>query len=101
MSQSNYSPHPHLQVCHRGPDVASCAFRDHSGGGDGGSPPPREECREKLVFRWLETDRLEAGLEAFGQTGEVEVRGAEECVAGLHPVEVGEQHVLGVLGAAV
>ena len=44
---------------------------------------------------------MEPGLEAFGQAAKVEVRGAEERMAGLHAVEVGEEHVLGVLGAAV
>ena len=34
--------------------------RNHPGGGDRDSPPPREECRENLVFRWLEADRLKA-----------------------------------------
>jgi hypothetical protein len=44
---------------------------------------------------------LKAGLKAFGEAAEVEVRGAEERVTGLHPVEVVEEHVLRVLGAAV
>jgi hypothetical protein len=34
------------------------------------------------------------------QAAKVKVRGAEECVVWLHPVEVGEQHVLRILRAA-
>ena len=59
------SPHPHLQIRHRGPDVALGTFRDLAGDGDGSAPSPGEECRESLVFRWLEADRLKAGLEPF------------------------------------
>jgi len=33
------------------------------------APAPGEECRESLVVRWLEVDRLEAGLEAYCLTG--------------------------------
>ena len=44
---------------------------------------------------------MKAGLEAFGQAAEVEVRCAEEGVAGFHAVEVVEEHVLRALGAAV
>ena len=95
------SPHPHLQTRHRGPDVALGPVRDLAGDGDGSAPPPGEEGRENLVFRRLEPDRLEAGLEAFGQAGNVQVGGTEERMAGFHPVEVGEEHVLSVLGATV
>jgi hypothetical protein len=77
------------------------SFGDHPGGGDGDCPPPCEEGRENLVFRGLEADRLEPGLEALGQASKIEVRGAEERLAGLHPVEVGQQQVLRVLRAAV
>jgi len=101
LSFNRHSAQPHLQIRHRSPDVPRCPGRNHPGGGNRDSPPPREKGRENRVFRWLEADRLKAGLEAFGETAEVEVRGAEECVAWLHPVEVGEEHVLGVLGAAV
>ena len=45
------SPHPHLQIRHRGPDVALGSFRDLAGDCDGSAPPPGEECRENLVFR--------------------------------------------------
>ena len=58
-------PHPHLQIRHRGPDVALGSFRDLAGDGDRSAPAPGEECRESLVVRWLEADRLEAGLEPF------------------------------------
>ena len=44
---------------------------------------------------------MKAGLEAFGDAAEVEVRRAEERMAWLHAVEVGEEHVLRVLGAVV
>jgi len=44
---------------------------------------------------------LEARLEALGEGAEIEVRGAEERMAGRHPVEVGQEQVLGVAGAAV
>ena len=44
---------------------------------------------------------MEPGLKAFGQTGNIQISGAEERIAGFHPVEVGQEHVLGVLGAAV
>ena len=101
MSQSKSSPQPHLQIRHRRPNVSCCPGGDHSGGGDGSAPAPGEECRESLVIGWLESDGLEAGLEAFGEAAEVEVRGAEEGMAGLHAVKVGEEHVLRVLGAAV
>ena len=94
-------PHPHLQIRHRGPDVALGPLRDLAGNGDGSAPAPGEEGREDLVFRGLEPDRLEAGLEPFGQAGHIQVGGAEERVAGFHAVEVGQEHVLGVLGAAV
>ena len=67
------SPHPHLQIRHRRPDVALGPFRDLAGDGDGCAPPPREEGSENLVFRGLEPDRLETGLKAFGQTGHVEI----------------------------
>ena len=59
------SPHPHFQIRHCGPDVALGSFRDLAGDGDGSAPAASEEGRESLVFRWLEADRLEAGLEAF------------------------------------
>ena len=49
----------------------------------------------------MESDLLKAGLEAFGDAAEVEVRRAEERMAWLHAVEVGEEHVLRVLGAVV
>ena len=98
---SDTLPHPHLQIRQGRPDIALGAFGDLAGDGDGGGPPPREEGRENLVFRGLETDRLEPGLEALGQASKVEVRGAEERLAGLHPVEVGQQQVLRVLRAAV
>jgi hypothetical protein len=101
LSASRALPHPHLQIPHRRPDVPLSPLRDHPGDGDGDRPPPREECREYLVFRTLESDRLEPGLEALGQAAKVEVRGAEERLAGLHPVEVGQQQVLRVLRAAV
>ena len=76
-------------------------FGDLAGDDDGGGPPARKEGRENLVFRGLEADRLEPGLEAFGQAPKVEVRGAEERLTGLYPVEVGQQQVLRVLRAAV
>ena len=63
------SPHPHLQIRHRRPDVALDPFRDLAGDSDGSAPAPGEECRENLVFRGLEPNRLETGLEAFGQAG--------------------------------
>lgn len=44
---------------------------------------------------------MEPGLEPFGKTAEVEIQGAEERMAWLHPVEVGEEHALCALGAAV
>lgn len=59
------SPHPHLQIRHCRPDVALGPFGDLAGNGDGSAPAPGEEGRENLVVRWLEADRLEAGLEAF------------------------------------
>ena len=90
------SPHPHLQIRHRRPDVALGSFRDLAGDGDGSVPPPREELRENLVGGWLEADGLKPGLEAFGEGADVEVRGAEECVAYGQSVEVGEQQVLRV-----
>lgn len=40
-------------------------------------------------------------MKPFGEVAEVEVGGGEECMAGGHPVEHGEQEVLGVAGAAV
>jgi hypothetical protein len=36
-----------------------------AGDSDGSAPAPGEECREGFVFRWLEADRLEAGLEPW------------------------------------
>ena len=75
-------PDPHLQISHRRPDVALGPFRNLAGDGDGSGPPPGEEGGENLVFRWLEADRLKAGLEAFGQAGHIKVGGAEERVAG-------------------
>ncbi len=60
-----HSPNPHFQIRHRRPDVALGPFRDLAGDGDGSAPAPGEEGREDFVFRWLEADRLEAGLEAF------------------------------------
>ena len=92
---------PHLQIRHRRPHIPLGPFRDLAGDGDGGGPPPGEELRENLVFRWLEADQLEPGLEAFGEAADLEVGGAEERVARWHPVEVGEEHVLGILRAAV
>ncbi len=59
------SPHPHLQIRHRGPDVALGPFGDLAGDSNRSSPPPGEECRENLVFRRLKADRLEAGLETL------------------------------------
>ena len=44
---------------------------------------------------------MEPSLEAFRQATKVEVRRAEECVAWLHSVKVGEQHVLRVLRASI
>ena len=76
------SPHPHLQIRHRRPDVALGPFRDLAGDGDGSAPAAGEEGRENLVFRGLDPDRLEPGLEALGQAGHIEVGGAEERMAG-------------------
>ena len=45
---------------------------------------------ERLVVRWLEADRLEAGPKAFRQTGHVEIRGAEERATRAHAIKVGE-----------
>lgn len=45
-------------------------------------------------LRWLKAKLLESGLGPLGQT-------AEKRMAGFHSVEVGEQHVLCVLRAAV
>jgi hypothetical protein len=64
-------------------------------------PAPGEEGRESLVVGWLEADGKEPGLEPFGEVAEVEVGGDEERMGGGHPVEHGEQQVLGVAGAAV
>ena len=94
-------PLPHLQIRQGGPDIALGPFGDLAGDPNRSCPPPREELRENLVFRGLETDRLEPGLESFGQAAKIEVRGAEKRLAGLHPVEVGQQQVLRVLRAAV
>jgi hypothetical protein len=44
---------------------------------------------------------LKAGLEAFGEAAWVEIRGAKERMAWLHPVEIREKHVLRILRAAV
>jgi len=93
---STRSPHPHLQIPHRRSHVALGPLRDLPGDGDGSTPPPGEELRENLVCGWLEADRLKPGLEALGQVTDVEVRGAEECVACGQAVEVGEQQVLRV-----
>ena len=41
---------------------------------------------------WLEPDQSEVGLKALGQAGRIKVDGAEERVAGFHPVEVGQEH---------
>jgi hypothetical protein len=58
---------------------------------------PRE-----LRYRGVgELDRLKAGLEAFGEAAWVEIRGAKERMAWLHPVEIREKHVLRILRAAV
>ena len=46
-----------------------------------GQPTAREDCRENLVFRELESDRLKASLESFREASKVEVGGAEEGVA--------------------
>ena len=94
-------PHPHLQIRQCRPDVPLGALGDLTGDGDGRTPPPREECRENLVFRGLEPDGLKPSLESFGQATKVEVRRAEECVAWLHPIKIGEEHVLRVLRASV
>ena len=59
------SPHPHFQIRQRRPDVALGPFRNLAGDGDARTPAPGEECRERFVFRRLEVDRLEAGLEPF------------------------------------
>ena len=95
------SPHPHLQIRQCCPDIAIGALGNLAGDGDGDAPSFREKCRENLVFRGLEADGLKPSLEAFRQATKVEVRGAEECVAWLHPVKVGEEHVLRVLRASV
>jgi len=92
----DHSPHPHLQIPHRRPDVPFSPFRDLAGDGDGSTPPPGEELRENLVCGWLEADGLKPGLEALGEVADVEIRGAEECVACGQAVEVGEQQVLRV-----
>ncbi len=47
------SPHPHLQIRQCRPDVPLGALGNLTGDGDGDAPPPREECRENLVFRGL------------------------------------------------
>ena len=47
----------------------------------GAAPAPGEECRETFVFQGLEANRLEAGLDAFGQAGHIKVGGAEERMA--------------------
>jgi glycosyltransferase involved in cell wall biosynthesis len=59
------SPHPHLQISHCGSDVALGSFRDLADDRDRSVPAPGEEGRDGPVFRWLEADRLKAGLEAF------------------------------------
>ena len=94
-------PNPHLQIRQSCPDVPLGAFGNLAGDGDGDAPSFREECRESLVFRGLEPDRLKPSLESFGQAAEVEVRGAEECVAWLHSIKIGAEHVLRVLRASV
>jgi hypothetical protein len=52
------SPHPHLQVRHRRPDIACGTCGDHAGGRDGDVPPLCEESRESLVFRGLDGLRI-------------------------------------------
>ena len=48
-----HSPDPHLQIRHRGPDVALGPFGDLAGDGDGSTPTPGEKGCESLVFWWL------------------------------------------------
>ena len=50
------SPHPHLQIRQSCPDIPLGTLGDLTGDGDRDAPPPREKCRENLVFRGLEAD---------------------------------------------
>jgi len=45
------SPHPHLQIRHRCPDIALGPFGDLAGDGDGSAPAPGEELRQNVVVR--------------------------------------------------
>jgi hypothetical protein len=67
LTETRLSPHPHLQIRHRHPDVAFGPFRYLSSDCDRSAPALGEECRESLVVRWLEANRLKAGLETTGR----------------------------------
>jgi hypothetical protein len=60
-----HSPKPHLQISHRLQGVALAPSATCQVIAIGASTAG-EELRESLIFRWLEADRLKAGLEAFG-----------------------------------
>ena len=101
VSRIHPSLHPQLQIGQSGPHVPSRAFGNLPGDGNGGRPPPGEECRENLVFRWLEADRLETGLEAFGQTAGIQVRRPEEGMSGRQAVKERRGRILRFPGLTV